>query len=102
MRFRYIVCILPLLAAAQAPPVDHSNMPGMDHSQMPGMDHSHMHAGGMSRTEMFLMNQASGTSINPESWPMPMFMKQAGSWHTMLMANAFLVDTQQSGPRGGD
>jgi len=33
---------------------------------------------------------------------MPMLMKKFGSWHGMFMANAFVVDTQQSGPRGHD
>ena len=57
----------------------------------------HMNAAGM-----FLMNMASGTSLNPQSWPMPMFMPRVGSWNLMLMGQAFIVDTQQSGPRGGD
>ena len=54
------------------------------------------------RAGMYLMNMASGTSMNPDSWPMPMLMTQAGSWTLMFMGQAFLVDTQQSGPRGGD
>jgi len=33
---------------------------------------------------------------------MPMVMKNFGSWQGMFMAQAFLVDTQQSGPRGHD
>src|SRR5579884_1079039 len=52
--------------------------------------------------DMYLMNQASGTSMNPQSWRMPMMMTMLGSWHTMFMAEAFVVDTQQSGARGGD
>ncbi len=48
------------------------------------------------------MNLASGTSENPMSWPMPMLMMHFGNWNTMFMANGFLVDTQQSGPRGND
>src|SRR5579871_6580804 len=51
---------------------------------------------------MFLMNQASGTSMNPQSWPMPMLMHRAKSWNLMAMGQAYLVDVQQSGPRGGD
>src|ERR1700733_2400821 len=51
---------------------------------------------------IFLMNQASGTSVNPPSGPTPMVMNQLGSWSTSFMGQAFLVDTQQSGPRGGD
>jgi hypothetical protein len=44
------------------------------------------------------MDQASGTSMNPFSWPMPMLIESLGSWHAMFMANAFIVDTQQSAP----
>jgi hypothetical protein len=33
---------------------------------------------------------------------MPAIMKRFGSWHAMFMGQAFLVDTQQSGPRGYD
>jgi hypothetical protein len=51
---------------------------------------------------MYLMNMASGTSMNRESAPMPMRIVPAGSWTLMVMGQAFIVDTQQSGPRGGD
>jgi len=71
--------------------------------------HSHAHGTGgmahdpdMNAAEMYLMNTASGTSMNPQSWPMPMLMPRLGSWRLMLMGQAFLVDTQQSGPRGHD
>ena len=56
----------------------------------------------MNPAGMFLMNLSSGTAANPASWPMPMLMKHFGSWNTMFMAQAFLVQTTQSGPRGGD
>jgi len=49
-----------------------------------------------------LMGEASGTSMNPQSARMPMLMPRIGSWNLMLMGQAFLVDTQQPGPRGGD
>src|ERR1041385_5882430 len=79
---------------AQMPGMDHSKMPGMGHSQMPGMQRAiDINAAGM-----LLMDQASGTSLNSKSWPMPMVMTKLGSWYAMFMANAFLVDTQQSGP----
>lgn len=65
---------------------------------MPGMS-GNMH---MTLTGMYLMNAASGTSMNPISWPMPMRMHMLGSWTLMFMGDAFLVETQQSGPRGGD
>lgn len=50
----------------------------------------------------FLMRESSGTDFQPSSWKMPMLMTGAGDWHFMWMGQAFLVDTQQSGPRGGD
>jgi hypothetical protein len=65
--------------------------------QMPGMDMSQMNG-----AESYLMKLASGTAVNPASWDMPMLMQRLGSWNTSFMAQAFLVDTQQSGPRGGD
>jgi hypothetical protein len=62
-------------------------------------DMHHMH---MNRAGMYLMNMASGTSMNPYGWQMPMIMTESGNWSMMFMGQAFLVDTQQSGPRGGD
>jgi hypothetical protein len=56
----------------------------------------------MNESGMFLMNLSSGTSMNPPGWPMPMMMKPVGSWNAMFMAQGFLNETQQSGPRGGD
>ena len=45
---------------------------------------------------------ASGTSAEPNSTPTPMVMTMKGEWMLMFHANAFLVDTQQTSPRGGD
>jgi hypothetical protein len=56
----------------------------------------------MNVAAMSLMNYASGTSLNAPSARMPMRMLHYGSWNVDVMANAFLLDTQQSGPRGGD
>jgi hypothetical protein len=70
------------------------NMTGMNHSSM---DHSTLNSAGT-----FLMGQSSGTGFQPSAWPMPMLMTQAGDWNLMWMGQAFLVGTQQSGPRGGD
>ena len=56
----------------------------------------------MNPAGMYLMNLASGTSVNAAAWPMPMLMTHFGSWNTMFMGVGFIVDTQQSGPRGGD
>ena len=68
-------------------------MPGMN---MPGS------MADMNPAAMSLMDLASGTSVNPAAWKMPMLMAHLGSWNTMFMGSAFIVDTQQSGPRGGD
>jgi hypothetical protein len=70
-----------------------ANMPGMNHA---GMGHN------LSASEMFLMNESSGTAFQPSSWPMPMVMTRTDDWHLMWMGQAFIVDTQQAGPRGGD
>src|SRR6516165_9787492 len=79
--------------ADDVPQDSHGQLP----MEMPGMNHGmQMNAAGM-----FLMNMASGTSMNPQSWPMPMLMPRLGSWNLMLMGQAFIVDTQQAGPRGG-
>ncbi len=83
---------LAALAAAQ------DQMPGM---QMPGMNMPGQMTD-MNPAAMSLMNLATGTSANPAAWTMPMLMAHLGSWNTMFMGTAFIVDTQQSGPRGGD
>ena len=44
----------------------------------------------------------SGTSAEPNSTPTPMLMTMKGRWMLMFHANAFIADTQQSSPRGGD
>lgn len=49
-----------------------------------------------------LMNEASGTSVNPVSSAMPMRIVMAGKWNLGFMANGFITDTQQTGPRGAD
>lgn len=56
----------------------------------------------MNAASMDLTNVASGTSLNPDGWPMPMIMTHFASWNAMFMGEGFLVETQQSGPRGGD
>lgn len=72
-------------------------MPAARGQQSSGMQMVDMNSAGMS-----LMDLSSGTSMNPPAWPMPMAMHPFGSWNTMFMAQGFINDTQQSGPRGGD
>jgi len=64
------------------------------------MAHMHHEDGtGGNAANGYLMGQASGTSMNPQSWPMPMAMLFQGGWSLMFMGQAFLVDTQEKGPR---
>jgi hypothetical protein len=56
----------------------------------------------MNDAGMYLMNMSSGTSMNPQAWQMPMHMADFGSWQAMFMAQAFVVDTQETGPRAHD
>lgn len=92
---------------AGTPAHDHSSMQSEastpDQHDMAGMDHSANAAGTASDIAgAYLMTLASGTARNPRSWPMPMLMPRLGNWNLMIMGQAFLIDTQQSGPRGGD
>jgi len=75
---------------------------GQEASQPPEHDMSKMQMAGMNEAGGVLMNLTSGTSMSPESWAMPMEMVSADGWNFMFMGQAFLVDTQQTGPRGGD
>ena len=68
---------------ADASHLDHEGM------HMPGMNHGMK----VNQAGMFLMKMASGTSMNPQSWPMPMFMPRVGSWNLMFMGQAFIVET---------
>src|SRR3989454_1602229 len=59
---------------------------------------------GMAAMENSVGFLASGTSVEPKttSESAPMFHTSVGNWTLMFHANGFLVDTQQSGPRGDD
>jgi hypothetical protein len=57
---------------------------------------------GQNKASVYLLGQSSGTGRNPASWAMPMVMTRANNWNLMWMGQAFLVNTQQSGPRGAD
>src|ERR1700739_2226168 len=45
---------------------------------------------------------SSGTSSQPNSTPAPMLMTMKGNWMIMFHASVFIVDTQQTSPRGHD
>lgn len=69
---------------AQAP-----NRPGMQ-MDMPEMKMP------MNLSSALLMEESSGTSVQPRGWAMPMVMTRSGTWQLSWMAQAFVVDVQQS------
>ncbi|MCC6586798.1 MAG: hypothetical protein IT168_08915 [Bryobacterales bacterium] len=87
--------LLFLFAAIAAAQEEHRHQ----HEQM-----AHQHGASETKdpTQDFLLSQSSGTAFQAKAWPMPMKMTQAGGWNLMWMGQAFVVATQQSGPRGGD
>jgi hypothetical protein len=106
-----LMLLLAARASGQQP-----GTPDSSNSQMPGMDHLHMHddedghaarPGGMPMLpdtfiDEILHHDASGTSAEPDSTPVPMLMTMQRGWQLMFHANVFVGDLQQSGPRGGD
>jgi hypothetical protein len=84
---------------------DMRDMPGMDSSQMHGMNIGGSELMTM-RPQIFLQeivrHAGSGTSVEPGSTPVPMLMTSKGKWNLMSHANVFVMDEQQSGPRGVD
>jgi hypothetical protein len=103
-----LLLAIPALAGAQQngkKDDDMQGMPGMDATQMQGMN--------MGRTELMTMHPetfpqeivrhtGSGTSAEPDSTPVPMLMAKKNKWTLMFHANVFVLDEQQSSPRGGD
>ncbi len=87
MRAALIYLLLNFAGFAQEMPDDHQNMPGMDMGTSASLPEDHA---------------ASGTSINPRSSPMDMIHESLGNWHFMFHGEAFIVDAQQTGPRGHD
>jgi len=80
-------------------------MPGMNNEQMPemqmgGNDLIAMHP--ETFLQQIVRHGTSGTSAEPNSTPVPMLMTTKGAWMLMFHANAFVIDEQQSSPRGGD
>jgi hypothetical protein len=82
-------------------------MPGM---QMPGMSVPATDAPEPSLISMHPANflqqivrhATSGSSAEPNSTPVPMLMTSHGPWMLMFHANVFVLDEQQSSPRGAD
>ena len=68
--------------------------------------HEHMQHGSMpmqhDAVQEFLMRQASGTSMDPQSVPHDHLMMPYEEWMLMAHGSAFVSQVVQTGPRGGD
>jgi hypothetical protein len=102
LAFRATVVLAAGLFAFPGFAQDQPASPGPQSGPHTGPSMGGMNMVEMTEASMYLMQVASGTSTNPASARMPMIMTHIGSWNTMFMGTAFIVDTQQSGPRGGD
>jgi hypothetical protein len=72
-------------------------------SVLSGQDMSDlMDRGNHDFAQQIVHHATSGTSAEPNSTPTPMWMKMQGNWMLMFHANAFVMDEQQTSPRGGD
>src|SRR5260370_32165996 len=78
------------------------------HPCMPGMNMPGCEGPGLMtmRPETFVQeivsHTSSGTGAEPVSTPAPMLMTRKGNWMLMFHANVFVLDEQQSSPRGGE
>ena len=90
--------------AQQAQPVKPvCDMPGMQGMEMDsGMGELMDQMKPKSFIQAIRHHASSGTSAEPNSTPTPMLMTMKGPWMLMFHANAFITDTQQTSPRGGD
>lgn len=71
-------------------------------SLVPAQQQMNMSSKASSFVEAIENHASSGTSAEPNSTPKPMLMTMHGNWMLMFHANAFVIDTQQSSPRGKD
>jgi hypothetical protein len=92
--------------ASDSPTTRTQQPPGMQMGGMAGMDKTggsglmSMHPGTF--LQEIIQHATSGTSAEPNSTPVPMLMAMKGRWMLMFHANVFILDEQQSGPRGAD
>ena len=93
---------LALLAASCAASAQQSAAMDMGQMKMDGPMHMNMSGEAHSFVESIERHASSGTSSEPNATPAPMLMTMRGNWMLMLHGSAFLADTQQTSPRGGD
>ncbi len=110
-----LFCLLALAPAypQTAPPAPCvETMPGMQMCSRSASQSATPHMGGMAELmsamhpHTFLQqiehHASAGTTAEPNSTPTPMLMTMRGPWMLMFHANAFITETQQTSPRGGD
>ena len=108
-----IFCILvPLSSSTQAMSGDRwqgqgrvKEKPATHMGQMPGMNmnsNAPMNMPPETLVEKVLAHDTSGTSAQPNSTPTPMLMKTVRAWKLMFHGNVFILDEQQTSPRGAD
>ncbi len=85
------------MSAQEKPNQTTQNMPDMS-----WMSDQTMSMKSHSLVELLQQRATSGTDAEPNSTPFEMLMTTKGSWMFMFHGEAFLNDTQQSGPRGRD
>lgn len=83
-------------------PATPSNNKSHRHPSNPGMAIMMQSMHPKTFVQQIRSHASSGTSAEPNSTPIPMLMSMKGNWMLMFHANAFILDTQQSSPRGGD
>jgi hypothetical protein len=91
-------------ADPQQPSMPGMPMPASADANKKAMQHAHdpMAMRPENFVQYLLSHTGSGTSAQPISTPAPMLMTMKGSWMLMFHANVFVLDEQQSSPRGGD
>ncbi|HVH72583.1 MAG TPA: hypothetical protein VNB49_15935, partial [Candidatus Dormibacteraeota bacterium] len=86
----------PCMAGMQMPRCPDKNGKAMQHNR----DAMIMHPENF--LQYIVSHSSPGTSAEPISTPVPMLMMTKGPWMLMFHANVFVLDEQQSSPRGGD
>jgi hypothetical protein len=115
MRVNQICFLVLIWGLAIAPGVGAQTPPDHSVSGQMEMPMGHPMSGGQMTMEMpgmtvpagdflsgILRHDTSGTSAEPVSTPAPMLMKSFGNWMLMFHGSAFLVEQQQTSPRGAD
>lgn len=103
MKMVWVVVVGLVCVAVRAQEPCKETMPGMQMcTQDSGMARMMANMKPRSFVQAIERHGSSGTSAEPNSTPVPMVTAMRGEWMLMVHGNAFVTDTQQSGPRGGD